>query len=190
MNATPAATIENFRHIETLKDGARVLFRPLTTDDYEGLVKLFVPLGQEDRETVREDITPDVIRHWLDTLDYERVLPLVGEVRKEIIGEGMLHYGRGAHRHSAEVRIFLAKAWRRRGVGSKLLQTMIHIARRQGLHLLKAEIVASHIHTIKAFRALGFETVATLDNYFMLPDGQTIDTVLMVNTLISYTEDF
>jgi L-amino acid N-acyltransferase YncA len=190
VNATTSTAIANFRNIVTLKDGAGVLFRPMTADDYEALVKLFVPLSQEDRETVREDITTEVIRSWVDTLNYDRVLPIVAEVRKEVIGEGTLHYGRGAHRHLAEVRIFLAKAWRRRGVGSKLLQTMISIARRQGLRLLKAEIVASHIHVIKAFQAQGFEVVATLDDYFMLPDGHTTDTVLMINTLIGHVEDF
>ncbi len=190
MTTSGITTIENFRHVVTLKDGARVLFRPLAAADYEGLVRLFVPLTPEDRETVREDITPEVIRHWIDSLDYERVLPLVAEVRGEIIGEGTLHYGQGAHRHLAEVRIFLAKAWRQRGLGSKLLQTLIDVARRQGIHLLQAEIVASHVHVIKAFQALGFQVVATLDDYFMLPDGRTTDAVMMLNRLIGATNDF
>ncbi|GAB4480204.1 MAG: hypothetical protein Kow00124_26660 [Anaerolineae bacterium] len=190
MTTTGITAIENFRHVVTLKDGARVLFRPMVAADYDGLVSLFVPLTPEDRETVREDITPEVIRHWVDSLNYERVLPLVAEVRGEIIGEGTLHYGQGAHRHLAEVRIFLARAWRRRGVGSKLLQTLVDVARRQGLRLLQAEIVASHVHVIKAFQAEGFRVVATLDDYYMLPDGRTTDAVMMLNWLVGHTNDF
>jgi len=190
MNQTAAPVIETFRKVVTLKDGARVLFRPLTAEDYEGLVRLFVPLSPEDRETVRDDITAEVVREWIDRLDYSRVLPIVAEVRHEIIGEGTLHFGKGAHRHTAEVRIFLAKAWRRRKVGTLLLETLIDLARRQGIHILTAEIVASHIHVIKAFAAHGFQAKATLEDYFMLPDGRTTDVVLMVNTLVAHSEDF
>ena len=188
--ATPAPSIETFRNVSTLKDGVRVLFRPLTTNDYDELVKLFAPLSDEDRVALRDEVDANRIKEWVDKMDYDRLLPIVAEVRHEIIGEGTLHYGRGPYRHTAEVRVFLAKTWRRRGVGGHLLQTLIDIARRQGIHLLTAEILSSQTHIIKAFGALGFKTKATLDDYFMLPDGRTQDVVLMLNSLVSHHDEF
>ncbi len=188
--ATPAPSIETFRNVATLKDGARVLFRPLTANDYDGLLKLFAPLNDEDRVALRGDVDEELIKGWIVRLDYDRLLPIVAEVRHEIIGEGTLHYGRGPYRHTAEVRVFLAKAWRQRGVGTHLLQTLIDIARRQGIHILVAEILSSQTHIIKAFGALGFKTKATFDDYFMLPDGRTQDVVLMLNSLVSHHDEF
>ncbi len=190
MSATTTLAIATFRHIVTLKDGVRVLFRPVTADDYDGLCNLFLPVSPEDREAMRKEVTPEVIRGWIDSLDYARVLPIVAEVRHEIVGEGTLRYGQGPYRHSAEVRIFLAKAWRRCGVGTYLLQTLVDLARRQGLHHLTAEILATNTSAIKAFSELGFKTKAMLEDYFMLPDGRTMDVVLMINTLISHSHEF
>ncbi len=187
---TSSTALDTFRDVVTLKDGVRVLFRPLIQSDYEGLVALFAPLSTEDRETMRQNVDEAVIRGWIESLDYDKVLPIVAEVRHEIIGQGTLHYGQGPYRHIADVRIFLAKAWRRRGVGTHLLQTLIHLARRQGLQILTAEVIASHTHVIKAFEALGFQPRARLDDHFMLPSGQTLDVVLMVNPLVSHRDEF
>ncbi|MBN1310573.1 MAG: GNAT family N-acetyltransferase [Anaerolineae bacterium] len=187
---TPSSSIETFRNVATLKDGVRVLFRPLITDDANGLLKLFAPLDEEERAAIRGDVDEDLIKGWLEHLDYERLLPIVAEVRHEIIGEGIVHYGKGPYRHTAEVRVFLAKAWRQRGVGTYLLQTLIDIARRQGIHILTAEILASQTHIIKAFGSHGFEVKGTLDDYFMLPGGRTQDVVIMLNPLISHHNEF
>jgi L-amino acid N-acyltransferase YncA len=190
MANTTAPALTTFRHIVTLKDGVRVLFRPLTPDDRDGLLRLFVPLNPEDRTSVRDDITEEVVHSWIERLDYDHVLPIVAEVHGEIIGEGTLHYGKGAHRHVAEMRIFLARAWRRRGVGTHLIQTMLELARRLGLHIIIAQIVASQTHVIKAFASKGFEHKAVLDDYFRLPDGRTQDVVLMVNRLVRHDDEF
>ncbi len=184
------STLATFRHVVTLKDGARVLFRPLVPGDYDGLVALYSNLTPDDLETMRQHVTPELIQSWIDTLDYNRVLPVVAEVRHEIIGEGTLHFGQGPYRHTAEVRLYLAKPWRQRGVGTHMLRTMIDLARRQGIGILTAEVIAAHTHVVKAFSALGFKIKATLDDYFMLPDGRTLDVVLMVNSLISHSDEF
>ena len=188
--ATLSPSIETFRNVATLKDGVRVLFRPLTANDYDGLLKLFAPLNEEERAALRGDVDEDLIKGWVEHLDYARLLPIVAEVRHEIIGEGILHYGKGPYRHTAEIRVFLAKAWRQRGVGTHLLQTLIDIARRQGIHILTAEILSSQTHIIKAFGAHGFKVKATLDDYFMHPDGRTQDVVIMLNSLISHHDEF
>lgn len=167
-----------------------MLFRPMVASDYEGLVRLFVPLSQEDREAFRVEITPEVIRGWIDHLDYTRLLPIVAEINHEIIGDGTLRFGKGAYRHTAEVRIYLSRAWRRAGIGTQLLQTLIDLGRRQGLHFLRAEIIASHLESIKAFAGQGFEVIATLEDHFMLPDGRTLDEVLMFKRLVSRSNEF
>ena len=65
-----------YRQLITLRDGARVLLSPLTTDDRQALIDLFTPVSPEDRRYMRHDVTdPDLVGGWVDRLDYDRVFP-------------------------------------------------------------------------------------------------------------------
>ena len=71
-----------------------------------------------------------------------------------------------------------------------MLKTLIDLARREGLHWLQAEVFASRPKVIRAFEALGFEQRCVLEDYFMLPDGQTEDVVILMLRLLKRTGAF
>jgi L-amino acid N-acyltransferase YncA len=175
--------IKNFRDIVVLKDGTSILLRPMVIEDKEGLEELFLPVSEEDMRYLQDNVRdPALVETWCKNLDYNRVLPLLAICRNRIVGEATLHFRKGPKRHIAEVRIFLSKEFRRRGLGTKMLNTLIDLARRQGLRLLVAEVVADQSKVIKAFQNLGFSLYCTYDDYFMLPDGDTRDvTVLLLD---------
>lgn len=183
--------LKRFRDIVTLKDGVNVLLRPMTPEDEERLVELFAPTSEEDLRYLRDNVKdPQVVRGWCQTLDYSRVLPLLALVKDRVVGEATLHFRTGPKRHLGEVRIFLAKDFRRRGLGSRMLSTLIELARRQDLHTLVAEIVADHSKVIKAFQNLGFELRCTFEDYFMLPDGDTRDVAILMYCLRPKVDEF
>jgi len=183
--------IKKFRDIVTLKDGVNVLLRPMTPDDEDRLVELFAPTSEEDLRYLRDNVKdPLVVRGWCQTLDYSRVLPLLALVKDRVVGEATLHFRTGPKRHLGEVRIFLAKDFRRRGLGSRMLSTLIELARRQDLHTLAAEIVADQSKVIKAFQNLGFELRCTFEDYFMLPDGDTRDVAILMHCLRPKVDEF
>ena len=180
-----------YRQIFTLKDGARVLVRPLTIDDRQALLDLFVPIGPEDKRYIRHDVNdPAVVRRWVDELNYEEVLPLIAEVNHTIVGVASLHFRQGPARHRAEVRIFLAKDFRKRGVGTRMLSGLIELAKRRNLYLLEVEIVSDQSHMIKAFHNLGFETKCILEDFFILPDGDVRDVYYLILRLHSTEHEF
>jgi L-amino acid N-acyltransferase YncA len=86
--------------------------------------------------------------------------------------------------------LFLAKDYRKCGLGVKMIRALIDLARKQELSILMAEIVAEETKMIKAFESLGFKKQATLDDYFMLPDGDLHDVVLMIMPLRVQAEEF
>lgn len=183
--------IQNYRNVVTLKDGVRVLLRPVVKDDEEELINLFAPISNEDFRYLRDNVRdPAVIQGWCEALDYKRVLPLVALVNGRIVGEATLHFRDGPKRHVGELRIFMAKDFRRRGLGSKMLQTLIELARKQDLHTLVAEIVADQSKVIKAFQNLAFELCAVFEDYFMLPDGDTRDVAVLMLPLRSEVDEF
>ncbi|MGW8251603.1 MAG: N-acetyltransferase family protein, partial [Anaerolineales bacterium] len=101
-----------------------------------------------------------------------------------------LHFRRGPERHIGEVRIFMAKDFRRRGLGTRMLNTLIDLAHRQNLEILLAEVVADQSKVIKAFQNLGFVLRCTFEDYFMLPDGDTRDVAMLFLRLRRKTDVF
>ena len=104
------------------------------------------------------------------------------------MADATLHRGKHAAKHLGEVRIFVGRPYRNLGLGSVLLEELINLAKKEGLHWLKAEIIADHKKVIKAFRAKGFDVRATLEDYFIRKDGFTHDVVLMLRPVLKREE--
>ena len=186
-----AEHISTHRHLINLKDGVRVLLRPLTKDDGDRLVALFAPVTAEDAKYVRDAVTdPAVVRGWVDELDYARVLPLVAVVQERIVGDVTLHFGAGPGRHIGELRIFLAKDYRRRGLGTAMLRSVVDLARKSGLQMVVAYVVADQTRVIKAFESIGFVAQCRYEDFFMFPDGETTDVVILTMRLVPREEEF
>lgn len=183
--------IINYRNLLVLKDGSQVLLRALTPDDRDGLLELFSNASNRDVRFLRDNVKdPMVIDSWCAGIDYTRVLPLLAIVQDRIVGLATLHFFSGPKRHIGEFRIFLAKEYRRRGLGTRILQGLIDLARKHGLYILEAEVVASQIKVIKAFQNLGFEMCCTFEDYFMFPDGETEDVVRLILKLQRKSDEF
>ncbi len=180
-----------YRQVVTLRDGARVLLRPLTKDDRQGLLGLFLPVSKDELRFMRHNVTdPDVVNEWIDDLDYDKVFPLIAIVGDRIVGEATLHFQQGSARHRGEVRIFLAKDFRRRGLGTKLTQAIIDLAKRRSLYLLEVQTVRELSNDIKAMEKVGFEVKCTFEDYHMLPDGDLRDIVHMMLRLRALEGEF
>jgi RimJ/RimL family protein N-acetyltransferase len=191
MDASIIDRLAIYRNLITLRDGTRVLLRVLDKDDRDRLQAMFALVGDDDAEAMRENVKdPAVIQKWIDGLDYGRVIPLVAVVNDEIVGDATLRLGRGPYRHKAEVRIFLSKPYRQRGLGTAMLKSVIDIAKRMELHLLTVEVIANRTPVIRAFRGLGFQMQTTLPDYFMMPDGETLDVALMILPLVRTVTEF
>jgi L-amino acid N-acyltransferase YncA len=183
--------IKNFREMITLKEGAYVLLRPMVREDESRLMEFYSTAREDDLRYLRHDVKdPAVIREWCDHLDYNKVLPLLAFAKESIVGSASLHFCEGPKRHIGEVHMFLARDYRKCGLGLKMVRALIDLARKRGLGILMAEVVAEETKTIKAFESLGFKARVTLDDYFMLPDGDLHDVVLMTMPLRVQAEEF
>lgn len=183
--------IKGFREMVTLKDGAHVLLRPLVKEDRPHLDEIYLPVGEDDMRYFRHNIKdPVVLQKWCDDLNYDKVLPVLALVKDHAVGSGSLHFFDGPKRHIAEVRLFLSKDFRKRGLGMKTIRVLVEFARRQGLTLLTAEIIADKSKVVRAFEQIGFKPQCVLEDYFMFPDGDCSDVVLMTMCLKPRAEEF
>ncbi len=181
MSGTIWKQLEQYRTVKTLPGGLRVLIRPLSQGDKAQLIELFRGASDEDVEYFRNDVRDEaLVAGWVDDLDLQKVFPLVAVADDRIIGDATLHLGKGYTRHLAWVRIYLAKEYRRQGVGTLLLQSLIEIGRRLGLQQLIAEIVCNQIQAIKAFESLNFVKEYTHRDYFLSRHGDALDMDVLV----------
>ena len=180
-----------FRQLLTLSYGGRVLLRPLTAEDKEQLIELFRQVSQEDLRYMRHNVVDaDLVASWVDNLEYDQVLPQVAVINERLVGSATLHFFEGPSRHRAEVRIYLAKEVRRRGVGSRMIQALIDLAKRRNIYMIEARIINEQATVIRAFQNLGFVRKCILDNYFILPDGELRDVAHLILRLRDSTEEF
>jgi L-amino acid N-acyltransferase YncA len=183
--------IETHRDVVTLRDGVRVLLRPMVHDDQGRLIEFYGSVGEDDMRNFRHYVKdPALIQDWCEHLDYEKVLPLLALVKDRVVGSASLHYFEGPKRHIAEVRLFLAKDFRRRGLGMKMVRALVDIARRQDIRILTAEVIAEQPKVVRAFEQVGFTSRTTLEDFFMYPDGDTSDIVLMSINLKPKGDEF
>lgn len=180
-----------FRQVLTLADGTRLLLRLLCPEDREALLTLYAPVTDAERRLMRHEVRdPSVVAGWVEGLDYTSVFPLVAIVGERIVGNATLHFHTGPDRHRAEVRIFLAKDFRRRGLGSRMLEALIEVARQKNLCFLEAQIIEDQTRSIHAFHGLGFETRSVLPDYFAPEEGELLGVVHLTKRLRSPSEEF
>ena len=182
-----------YRKLIYLKNDKRIMVRFMESRDRQDLIALFQRARDEDLRFLKHDLRNlKLLNYWLDHLDYQRLLPLVAIDLEDnqLIAAATLLRGKHSAEHIGEIKLFISQAFRGVGLGSRLLDELIHLATQEGLCWLKAEVVADQKHVIKALRSKGFQIRATLEDFFIRKDGVTHDVVLMMRSVISAPAEF
>jgi L-amino acid N-acyltransferase YncA len=192
MNNLAGLLIKNFPKQVNLEDGTVITLRPLLKDDDQAFLAYFRSLAPEERVVLREEVTdPKVIENWMETLDYDLVLPLIALHGKRIIGAASLQFNLSAWtQHQGEVRLSTDPQYRAKGLGTLLIQTLEDIAAQLGLEQLTAEIPPELDKAFYLFEKLGFEKAAVLKGFVMDMEGRESDIVLMIKSLAPAESEF
>jgi len=172
-----------------LRDGSRVLFRPLEAPDRDALLAFFSAIPEQERFFLKDDVTsPEVIGDWLR--EVERAFALVAEVSGRIIGEAALVRRRGKARgHLADVRVVVAEDFRNRGLGTSLISDLCDMARDVGLNGVLFEAVEdAQKEALAAADALGFVRLGRIYGGAIDRDGRLHDIVLLAMPLRRWRE--
>jgi len=184
--STVTQTIAAFPRETALRDGSRVLLRPLEDGDEQALLDFFLRIPEEERFFLKEDVTaPDVIHRWVTERDFRRALALVALDGSRIVADAVLIRRRGNSRsHIGEIRVVVAPEYRDHGLGTALIRELCDIADDAGLEKVMFELVAEREQeAIRAAEWLGFLRVATIEGGAVNPLGHHHDVVLMAMPL-------
>lgn len=169
--------------IETvLRDGRRLLVRPFSEHDTDGLYEFFQGLPPELRRFAWDNIeSRSLVESWGENVDYGKVLPLLAFDGGKIVADATLHRReRGPLRLVGRIKWLIDPAYRGQGLGLSLVNTFISIAREQGLrHLVCMLIADAEADAVATLRTLGFSEW-TIPGYGTDPDGAQHDMVMLV----------
>jgi L-amino acid N-acyltransferase YncA len=101
-----------------------------------------------------------------------------------IIGWGSLNVfnSREAYRFVADFSVYVERGWRGKGVGSRLLERLVELARQHGFHKMVLSAFPTNTSGVALYEKFGFRTVGIYREQGML-DGHWVDTVVMEKLL-------
>jgi len=177
--------MEQFSKKIKLRDGTRVLIRPLEKEDGPALLSFFQALPEDDRLFLKEDVTQkDVIDRWMAELNFDKVIPIVAEKDSEIIGDATLHLNKyGWQKHMAEIRCVVSKEFQQQGLGTALMRELLAHAVEKGISIVSATMMDIQKSAQMAFQRIGFKKEAELNNFVMDINGETHNLIIMVNNV-------
>jgi RimJ/RimL family protein N-acetyltransferase len=164
--------------IDRRDDPLDLVVRAATVEDVEEMVELYLRVGQEGLFVAAEPpIDSHERRLWLEhRLEAPWTLVLVAITAGEVIG---YLTAVGSERDPAEIGLGVARAWRGRGVGTRLVATAIEWGRGRGVHKLAAEVFPHNEPTLHLFNKLGFEREGLRRSHYRRRDGALWDVVVL-----------
>jgi phosphinothricin acetyltransferase len=142
----------------------------------QGIVDRIATLETEER-------TPEERRDWLRLRDPRHPV-LVAELAAEVVGWASLNpfNPRRAYDHVADLSLYVERQWRGQGVGRRLLEALIALARHLQYHKLVLSAFPWNEAGMRVYRRAGFREVGTYREQGLL-DGRWVDTIIMEKLL-------
>ncbi|HQR50294.1 MAG TPA: bifunctional acetate--CoA ligase family protein/GNAT family N-acetyltransferase [Methylophilaceae bacterium] len=145
-----------------LDDGTDVTIRPIRAEDADMLQDFVVrSMSEESRyyrfmDTLRE-LSSGMLSRFTQ-IDYDREMALVATTEEEE-GEimlGVARYTINPDGQSCEFATAVADAWHGRGIGHKLMDSLMAVAHDKGLKVMEGEVLASNSGMLDLAAGLGF----------------------------------
>jgi L-amino acid N-acyltransferase YncA len=164
-----------------LKDNKAVLIRAMKREDLEGSLTFFRALPEEDRLSLRRDLTTrEAIEERIREMEKGAVNRLVAVADETIIADGALEFSHfGWERHVAELRLVVATPYQRKGLGLSMAGALYDLAASAGTEDIVVKMMASQTAALRIFRKLGFRDEVVLRDYVKDMQGTRKDLVLM-----------
>ncbi|HUO85494.1 MAG TPA: GNAT family N-acetyltransferase [Thermoanaerobaculia bacterium] len=165
-----------------LRDGRRVMLRPMTRGDSAALWDFFHRLPINMRRFAWDPIdNRALIESWGANISYDKVFPLLAFDGTRIVADATLHRRDGGPlRLVGRVRWFLDPDFRGLGLGTLLVNHFITMARSSGLRHLTCMLISDlEADAVKTLQELGFQSTI-FPAYGTDPDGSQHDMTKLV----------
>ncbi|MFC1829096.1 GNAT family N-acetyltransferase [Thermodesulfobacteriota bacterium] len=178
----PKIDINTYQKETELKDGTKVLLRPMVAEDQDALYEFFKGVHREVVRYLRDNVESRlVIEKWAKNLDYEKTLPILAIKNDTIIADATINRRRSGWKyHLGTVRIFVHRDYRDIGLGHLMIEELLDIAYKLGIEKLIAEIPDHNTAAINAFTRSGFHCAALISNMVKDQENMPVDVAVMM----------
>jgi RimJ/RimL family protein N-acetyltransferase len=179
----------------TLASGKKVTLRVLRWEDLDGLLMFINSLVEEkqgdskstlytgfDRKVTRAE-EAEWLAQTLVGIEEERVINMVADIDGKIIANGDVTRGRykDTHHHG-HLGLTMISKYRGRGIGRRMIETLVRESRRAGLRTLDAEFLAENETARRAYEKAGFKQAGIIPHK-VFRDGKYFDGLIMAREL-------
>jgi len=193
----PKIDLNTYQKRVNLKDGTKILLRPMVPTDHDALYEFFKAIPEEEARYLRDDVKSRLlIESWAKDLDYSRTLPILALKGDLIIADATINRRQfGWKWHLGTVRIFVHNDYRNRGLGELMVDELARIAYRLGIEKLVLEIPDTNTAVINTFTKAGFHRAALIPNMVKDRQNMPVDLAVMMKDIKppldeSYDYDF
>ena len=181
----PKIDLNTYQKEAVLKDGTKILLRPMVIEDQDALYEFFKAVSEEEARYLRDDVKSRLlIESWAKNLDYSRTLPILAIKDEIIIADATINRRRSGWKwHLGSVRIFVHKDYRNRGLGELMVDELARIAYRLGIEKLILEIPDTNTAVINAFTKAGFHRAAVIPNMVKDRQNMPVDLAVMMKDI-------
>ncbi len=146
-----------------LPDGTGIVIRPIMPEDEPLEREFLATLSDESRRTRFFSVFKNVSHDWLVmfcNIDYDRHIAMVAETtekgKRRIVGVVRLILDPDLN--SGEVAALVHDRFQRKGLGQRLMERVVEIARRKGLQEIHGEVLTDNQKMLGLCKKLGFIT--------------------------------
>lgn len=153
----PSHLISEFQ----LADGTNIVMRPIRPEDAEIEDTFVSNLSPESKyfrfmRALQKLNTEMLVR--FTQIDYDREMAFIATTetggKEEEIAVG--RYVTNPDGRSCEFALVVGDAWRRKGIGTRIMMALMEVARDRGLQVMEGEILSANQNMLSMIRKLGF----------------------------------
>jgi RimJ/RimL family protein N-acetyltransferase len=178
----------DYPKIATLRCGKQVMLRPMRREDEHALLEFSQDVPADDRQFFRDDVAnPAVIRRWAETIDFDRMIPILAWVDDHVVSVGTLHRNLNSWSpHVGEIRVVTGTAWRNHGLSTLITRELFSLALSLKLEKVVAQLMECQEVAIKVCDFLGFEREAVLRKHVCDRAGVKHDLIILSQDVESF----
>ena len=159
-----------YEQLLPMRGGGEYTIRPIHPDDAEMLKRLVRELSPESRYfrfvSSMAELPPTLLARFT-LIDYDREMALVAVVNERTTGAdgevteadriiGVSRYVTNPDQSSCEFALVVADDFNGKGLGSRLMESIMDVAREKGLAEMEGLVLANNAGMLKLMRSLGF----------------------------------